>query len=175
MCRAVSLCRNVFFSLALLSLHLFSLPVLPPTIANAEQPDAATRTQRGRMSWTPPSVLKNEPFTGNDSLKGKTPNAVTKRLGRPDKKNVSGGVEVWSYGKSTVTFTRGRVSGWSDLGDLDAHALAPKPSLNPIRAAVKTKSPSEERDPVRRLQWINDWTPLPDVTADAVLVDLMRE
>jgi len=97
----------------------------------------------------PASVIQAPKQAASESYYGRTEAQMTERFGRPDEvRSKPNGSSEWLYGQSTLFFSGGKVSAWSDAGEL-SH-----------RAQVNTLK-SDERQASDDLsgQWENPWTP----------------
>ncbi len=85
----------------------------------------------------------------SESYYGRTEGEMTQRFGRPDEiRNKSNGSAEWIYGASTLFFSAGKVSAWSDAGELSERA-----------EVHKVKRDERETSDDLAGQWENPWTP----------------
>ncbi len=83
------------------------------------------------------------------SLYGLSESQITDRYGKPDDvKTKSDKSAEWFYGQSSVFFLEGRVSAWSDAGELQQ-----RERLTALQAD------KHQRDDSLSEQWVNPWTP----------------
>ena len=96
-----------------------------------------------------PAFGQNAPGARTSALYGMNEAQIGERFGRPDdvRKKSEDSVE-WIYGQSTVFFIQGKVSAWSDAGE-----LAQRERLSALQSdkALRDDSLSD--------QWVNPWTP----------------
>lgn len=99
------------------------------------------------------------------SISALTTEEISKQFGPPDKREAKDSREQWFYGTSVIFFTNGKVSAWSDAGELEErHLLA---SLAP---APKSKTENEALQPPG---WKNAWQREDRVTSDQVIDELI--
>ena len=85
----------------------------------------------------------------SSSFYGLTEGQVTSRFGKPDEVTTksNGGAE-WSYGRSVIFFSGGKVMAWSDAGELQQR-----------EKIALLKSDKTKRDDSLSEEWANPWTP----------------
>lgn len=97
------------------------------------------------------------------ALKGSTLEQVRAVLGTPDaERNEAEGATSWVYGRSLVFFRNGRVTAWSNAGELEKRR-------NLARVAEDQGTEYEEFSS----SWKNDWTPQKAQKPEHVLRELM--
>lgn len=97
----------------------------------------------------------------DEGLKGMSPEEVLERFGKPDRSDES--VEerqIWYYGKSMILFNNGKVSAWSNTGELQG-----RNNLSTIRDKRRVNSFAAN--------WVNVWTPIDRLSANDVIQSLM--
>ena len=95
------------------------------------------------------SVQPSVPNTAPASLKDLSVEEVLKQFGPPDeKKQHSNDRESWFYGRSMIFFNQGKVSAWSNAGEISSR-----------KNLAQIQAPAEEASPKRAENWLNDWTP----------------
>ena len=103
------------------------------------------------LCWGDCARCEAETETGRFLLAGLSVDEVAHLFGPPSHKNEKRkGRETWIYGKSTVMFTDGKVTAWSNFGDLDEHKNL---------AAVQRED--EDIQEYYDREWLNLWTPHP--------------
>lgn len=99
-------------------------------------------------------------------LKGLSGEEVEARFGAPDRRQAdSDGRETWSYGRSLILFQGGRVSAWSNTGELERRSN--------VRELHDNNTPNLEVE-YSSTAWSNPWTPKEGVEADEVVLELME-
>lgn len=97
-------------------------------------------------------------------LQGLGVEEVQATFGTPDQKTASeSGRETWSYGRSIILFREGKVSAWSDAGEL---------SRRKNLAKVQNKDVLAEQE---RELWKNPWTPQQALGDRQVLQQLVSQ
>ncbi len=92
------------------------------------------------------------------SLNDLTEYEILKTYGKPDNIEKSNKEDSrWLYGKSLIFFTKGKVSAWSDQGDL-----------------LSKESESIKLDRYMR-DWENPWTYKSEKNEDKILLDFIKE
>lgn len=128
---------KIVISRALLNLFFFvffSLFYIAKVVCADDLPPAA----RGRLINTP-------------IVSGATQAEVSRALGEPDsREQPRAEVEIWNYGNSLVLFSGGRVSGWTDQGE-----LAERKDLQEFSRPTNSVRAPEFSE----LGWHNAWTP----------------
>lgn len=98
-------------------------------------------------------------------LKGMDQKSIEAELGAPDERRGAGqGRESWLYGSSVLLFRDGRVTAWSDAGELLSRRNMAK---------VKRGAAGEEESVSgSSLIWRNPWTPWQELDAAQVVDEL---
>ncbi len=97
----------------------------------------------------------------DERLSGLSGKEVERRFGPPDERR-SGqeGKESWLYGKSVILFRNGKVTAWSNAGEMSG------------RENLATVRSGEDDEESSRYLWQNPWTPQEGPNAKKVLEDL---
>jgi hypothetical protein len=82
--------------------------------------------------------------------------------GQPDRAITSSGEEQLYYGRSVIFLSAGRVTGWSDSGDL-------------VSRRIQTQFTRPRETPGAYHGWENAWTRAKDVTPEEVIDDLLLQ
>ncbi len=102
---------------------------------------------------------------GLRGIKGLRASQVMRRFGEPDARRGDARVSgTWKYGSSILIFSKGRVTSWSDAGE-----LASRQNL----ALIKETGLSDYE--VFSATWENAWTPKRQLTANDILDDLLEQ
>ena len=97
-------------------------------------------------------------------LQGLSAKEVVQHFGPPDQKQkTSSGKETWSYGRSIILFRDGKISAWSDAGELAKRIKLAKLSNKDRRA-------TQERE-----HWKNPWTTQKPLSNKQLLYQLLEE
>ena len=100
-------------------------------------------------SAQPITNLQTAKRPASESYYGQTEAQMTARFGRPDEvRNKTNGSSEWLYGQSTLFFSGGKVSAWSDAGE-----LAQRAQVNTLKRDDRQASDDLSG------QWENPWTP----------------
>lgn len=111
-------------------------------------------------------------ITNKEYLRGLSKDDLVRYLGKPDQvsstlmgSNSDDLRAEWRYGNSLVFLVDGKVTAWSDSGDLDSRRLIS--SLQPKNARGRLKDDSLDG-------WKNAWEQEDEVTSDEVVSELLR-
>lgn len=107
-----------------------------------------------------------------DYLRGLSKEELTKYLGKPDQvssSTLNGSDDQnyraeWRYGNSLVFLVNGRVTAWSDSGDLESRELVS--SLQPKNGRGRLKDIGLDG-------WKNAWEKEDDITSEEVVSELL--
>ena len=142
---------------------LLALPLLPPAMGTAELALAQEEANQDIL----PSERAPAPNIEPSGLAGLSSEELVRKFGVPDKKSADGLRETWTYGQSEIFITDGRVSAWSDSGDLFGRRV--KAGLSP-RGAEKEEKPLPAGD-----GWVNAWQKEKKVTSEEVIDEIISK
>ncbi len=100
------------------------------------------------------------------SIRGISGEELTRRLGKPDSRQVNGSRAEWRYGNSLVFLIDDLVTAWSDSGDLqnrEMMAMLRRPDQTGVAKSFEPEG------------WVSAWQRERQVTSDDVVVDLLRK
>ena len=113
-------------------------------------------------------------------LKGLSQKKIIELFGPPNRKySSSQGSESWTYGSSIVFFTDGKVSAWSDSGELShgQHVAAMQAShgFTGSNSFDSGHNPADAGELTKRKHWKNAWTPKQEISEKDVLDSIIDE